>query len=96
MVKRKDQLTSDKEWSTSNKTTVRGLDFPMDLDGIAFLLTGHGAHFGRIVRETVAHFGKRKQIVPGLGHPFHTPVDPYTPRPFQILAKTMCQANISI
>ncbi|EKE43194.1 citrate synthase [Oceaniovalibus guishaninsula JLT2003] len=44
-----------------------------DLDGIA--------------DRTVADFAARGQIVPGLGHPLHKPVDPRTPRLFQIAAE---------
>lgn len=37
-----------------------------------------------VARETVADFRKRKAIVPGLGHPVHKPIDPRTPRLFEI------------
>lgn len=35
----------------------------------------------------VAGFRERKQLVPGLGHPFHKPIDPRTPRLFEIAAE---------
>jgi citrate synthase len=38
----------------------------------------------RIARDTVAAFRARGQIVPGLGHPVHKPIDPRTPRLFQL------------
>jgi citrate synthase len=46
-----------------------------------------GADLARIARDTVAGFRARGQIVPGLGHPVHKPVDPRTPRLFQLAAE---------
>lgn len=43
-----------------------------------------GADLEKIAREVVAGFRSRGQIVPGLGHPLHKPVDPRAPRLFQI------------
>lgn len=43
-----------------------------------------GADLQRIACDTVAAFRARGQIIPGLGHPLHKPVDPRAPRLFQI------------
>ena len=43
-----------------------------------------GADLERIDHDTVAAFRARGQIIPGLGHPLHKPVDPRAPRLFQI------------
>lgn len=48
---------------------------------------GKGADLDAIARDTVAGFRERRQIVPGLGHPLHKPVDPRTPRLFEIAAE---------
>jgi citrate synthase len=39
-----------------------------------------GADLERIACDTVAAFRARGQIIPGLGHPLHKPVDPRAPR----------------
>ena len=41
-----------------------------------------------LAARVVADFRARKQIVPGIGHPIHKPVDPRTPRLFEIAAET--------
>jgi citrate synthase len=41
-----------------------------------------------IAKDVVAGFRARKQIVPGIGHPFHKPIDPRTPRLIQIAQET--------
>ena len=40
-----------------------------------------------IADRLVADFAERRQIIPGLGHPVHKPVDPRTPRLFEIAAE---------
>ncbi len=47
-----------------------------------------GADLERIARDTVAAFRARGQIVPGLGHPIHKPVDPRAPRLFALAKET--------
>lgn len=72
-----------------------GTVFVGSMEGAAKLLyealppekLGAGADLERIARDTVAAFTARKAIVPGLGHPVHKPVDPRTPRLFQIAAE---------
>lgn len=42
------------------------------------------ADLDAIARQIVEKFHARKQIIPGIGHHFHKPVDPRAPRLFQI------------
>ncbi|MBA4490045.1 citryl-CoA lyase [Paracoccus sp. S1E-3] len=48
---------------------------------------GKGADLDAIADAVVADFTARKAIIPGLGHPLHKPVDPRTPRLFEIAAE---------
>ena len=52
---------------------------------------GTGVDLDALAVETVEKFRARKMIVPGLGHPVHKPVDPRTPRLFQIAAENGCE-----
>lgn len=47
---------------------------------------GQGADLEPLARATVAAHREAKRIIPGLGHPVHKPIDPRTPRLFQIAA----------
>jgi citrate synthase len=37
-----------------------------------------------VAKKTVEHFDKDCLIIPGIGHPFHKPIDPRTPRLLQL------------
>jgi len=41
-----------------------------------------------IARSIVEKFAETKAIIPGIGHPFHKPIDPRTPRLIQIAKET--------
>lgn len=45
------------------------------------------ADLDAIARETVQSWRARKAVIPGLGHPIHKPIDPRTPRLFEIAAE---------
>lgn len=40
-----------------------------------------------LAEEIVEQFAQRKAFIPGLGHPIHKPIDPRTPRIFEIAAE---------
>ncbi|WP_034301487.1 citryl-CoA lyase [Herbaspirillum sp. RV1423] len=50
----------------------------------AFAGAGDNPDLQALAQQTVAAYRDRKQIIPGLGHPLHKPIDPRTPRLFQI------------
>jgi citrate synthase len=50
----------------------------------AFDSAGDNPDLQQLAEKTVAAYRGRKQIIPGLGHPLHKPIDPRTPRLFQI------------
>ncbi|SDI89449.1 citryl-CoA lyase [Salipiger marinus] len=72
-----------------------GTVFVGSMEGAARLLyealpaerLGTGADLEAIAKEVVADHAARGQILPGLGHPLHKPVDPRTPRLFEIAAQ---------
>ena len=41
-----------------------------------------------VAARIVAHFATSKAIIPGIGHPFHKPIDPRTPRLIAIAEET--------
>lgn len=41
-----------------------------------------------VARRLVAAFKTRREIIPGIGHPFHTPIDPRAPRLIEIAEDT--------
>lgn len=54
---------------------------------------GGNADLERMARDTVAGFRARGEIVPGIGHPLHKPIDPRTPRLFEIAAENSMAGN---
>lgn len=46
-----------------------------------------GADLDSIAKSTVAAYRSTKRIIPGVGHPIHKPIDPRTPRLFEIAAQ---------
>jgi len=46
------------------------------------------ADFAALARDAAASFQAARKIVPGIGHPIHKPIDPRTPRLFQIAKET--------
>ena len=44
--------------------------------------------FDALAKKTVADFRAAKKIIPGVGHPIHKPVDPRTPRLFELAQET--------
>ncbi|QEZ46612.1 citryl-CoA lyase [Cupriavidus oxalaticus] len=41
-----------------------------------------------LASEIVASYRSRKEIIPGIGHPFHKPIDPRTPALFKVARET--------
>jgi citrate synthase len=74
-----------------------GTVFVGSMEGVAKLLadalprdrakSATRAELDAIARDTVAAWRTRKAPIPGLGHPIHRPIDPRTPRLFQIAAE---------
>lgn len=42
----------------------------------------------KIARDIVTQARSRKELIPGIGHPFHKPIDPRAPKLFQIAEET--------
>jgi citrate synthase len=69
-----------------------GSVFVGSTEGAARMLTealaaDPGADLDELARQTVARFRRDHEIIPGLGHPLHKPVDPRAPRLFAIAAE---------
>jgi citrate synthase len=65
-----------------------GNNFVGSMEGAARLLQeapgDPDADLRAVAERIVADYAARRQIVPGVGHPFHVPVDPRAPRLFEI------------
>ena len=48
--------------------------------------SGPNANIGRLAGQVVASHRERKRPIAGLGHPIHKPIDPRTPKLFEIAA----------
>jgi citrate synthase len=46
-----------------------------------------GTDLRTVARDIVAAHKRKKQVIPGLGHPIHKPIDPRTPRLFAVAAE---------
>lgn len=70
-----------------------GTVFVGSIEGAAKMLYEAGApgddvDMTRRAEEILDRFAEAKQIVPGIGHPFHKPIDPRTPRLVQLAQET--------
>nr|WP_315591851.1 citryl-CoA lyase [uncultured Cupriavidus sp.] len=54
------------------------------------LLDGNdeGVNIDALAGNIVAGYRSRKEIIPGIGHPFHKPIDPRTPALFKVARET--------
>jgi citrate synthase len=48
---------------------------------------GQGTDLEKLAKDIVARHVENRQIIPGLGHPVHKPIDPRTPRLFELAAE---------
>ena len=71
-----------------------GTVFVGSIEGAAKMLSGAmpdssvDVDYEAMAGDIVKDFRVRKAIVPGIGHPFHKPIDPRTPRLFEIAEET--------
>ncbi|MES2979755.1 MAG: citryl-CoA lyase [Pseudomonadota bacterium] len=71
-----------------------GTVFVGSIEGAARMLTeampkpDPDADFSALAEPVVESFSAQKKIVPGVGHPFHKPIDPRTPRLMEIARET--------
>ncbi len=71
-----------------------GTVFVGSVEGSAKMLSeampnpGSAPDLDEIARSIVAGFAATKTIIPGIGHPFHRPIDPRTPRLIAIAQET--------
>lgn len=71
-----------------------GTVFVGSIEGAAKMLTtampkaDPDVDFEALATKAAASFQEKKLIVPGIGHPFHKPIDPRTPRLFELAKET--------
>ena len=73
-----------------------GTVFVGSMEGAAKLLSealpenadSTGKNLGVLAKDIVTTYRSKSQIIPGLGHPLHKPIDPRTPRLFELASET--------
>ena len=71
-----------------------GTVFVGSIEGAAKMLTDAlpqpnlQADFSAMAEQAVEAFQSQRRIIPGIGHPFHKPIDPRTPRLFELARET--------
>ena len=77
-----------------------GTVFVGSIEGAAKMLSecmpkaDNEAELAAMAATVVESFQAQRRIVPGIGHPFHKPIDPRTPRLFELARETDRKAHV--